>query len=86
MGRKKLTAWQKIQRNAREIGKRLYKTSYQLVLGFLAVTIVQAPDLLGSWDVYEAAAKANPALVVVVTGIISVLDNAIRTANDKLKL
>lgn len=88
MGKKpvKLSKLDLIKIQAREIWKRLYKTSYQLVLGFLVAILPQLPELLNQWDVYKALTNTNPFLVVISTGLISVVDNSIRSASDKLEL
>jgi len=78
---KKLSKKELVKRSRKDILRRLYKTLYQSVIGvFLSASPALIDYIQG--DELELS-RINPLLIPLLVGLVSTVDNAIRSANKK---
>ena len=82
----RLSRKEKIRRQAKEIFKRFYKTVYQVVLATILSVLPLVPQYLEDSDLTNIFGAANPLAIVVLTGLVSGIDNAIRAQSRNLSL
>jgi len=78
----KKTWW---ERDGKEILRRAYKTLYQVALGTLLAVLPHAQEIILESE-YGKILSASPALVAILTYVVSLIDNTIRSRSSKLTL